>query len=409
MSIGQAVEGYHVEEVDLGGDAYRQNWFDISADWAKRTPFYFREGNSVGVICSRHVDVREIFDNPERFSIINRREEFRRLAPYKGLKTLTSMEGPEHSKQRRIMMPPYSLPSIAKLEIGAQQIIDDLLDRLSDLGPGATFDVRLEYAQPLMERLLLDNMFRLKPDQRAAFAAMNESRASLSVMKPGEADQEDYAAKFAAARDTLIEVIKERAANPGDDFVSLLLTAEDDQRRLSQEQVLGSLFGMSSATLGSTPASISFALMNLCRNPDQLAILRDDPSLASDAMEECLRYHPPSYLTFPRFAMQDTEVAGTRIEEGMLIQLSLSSANLDPEHFPDPLKFDVRRAPKAIMSFGTGAHVCIAARLARTMMRRAVMSLIERFPNLQLAEADFKPHYVGTVGELTPVSMPFIT
>jgi cytochrome P450 len=400
-------EDREVKDIDLGDDAYRQNWFEFSEQWATHAPFYFRERNSVGVICARHADVRYVFENPEMFSIVNGRAEFRRLAPYLGLKTLTSTEGPDHAKQRRIMMPPYSPASIAMLDVAAQTIIDDLLDRLADTGPGAKVDIRLEYAVPLLERLLLDEMFHLEPEDRTAFAEMNEARASLSLMKPGETDDADYSVKFARAKNLLSEVIKERTAHPGNDFISQLVTAEDDKRRLSFDQVLGSLFGMSSATLASTPSSISFAVMNLCRHPDQLRILLADPALGAIAMEECLRYHPPNYLTFPRFATRDTAIAGTHVEEGTIVQLSLTSANFDPLQFADPMAFDVRRDPKGIMSFGTGPHVCIAARLARSVMRRGVMSLIQRFPNIQLAQENFRPHYVGTVGELSPVSMPF--
>lgn len=406
MTQINAASPSEVEDIDLGGDAYRQNWFEISARWATRSPFYFREGKSVGVICARHADVRTVFDDPERFSIVNRRAEFRRLAPYRGLKTLSSTEGIEHSRQRRIMMPPFSLKSIAHLDEQAAPIIEELLDRIEDRGPGATFDARTDFAAPLMERLLLDAMFRLNSDQKRAFSEMNESRASLARLKPCESVSDDFSQKFDAARTALEDVIAQRSVTPGDDFISQLLAAEDENRKLTHEQVLGGLFGMSSATTGSTPASIAFALMNLCRNPDQLTTLRENPSLAPEAMDECLRYHPPVYVTFPRFATCDTAIAGTEIAEGTLIQLSLSSANFDPVQFPDPLRFDVRRAPKGIMSFGTGTHVCIASRLARTMMQSAVMAILSRFPKLTLANPSFQPVYSGTVGELIPNAMP---
>ena len=97
-------------------------------------------------------------------------------------------------------------------------------------------------------------------------------------------------------------------------------------------------------------------------------------------MEECLRLGSNGYFTFPRIAARDTKVGGTRIFKGMVVRPSPLAPNYDPEAFPDPLRFDIHRKPKRILSFGAGPHHCIGNILGRTTITIAIMRLLTRFP-----------------------------
>src|SRR5262245_64184999 len=120
------------------------------------------------------------------------------------------------------------------------------------------------------------------------------------------------------------------------------------------------------AALATTPRTTSGALHMLYSHPEQLQQLISDPALIPDAIEECLRIAGNGYFSFPRVATIDTEVGGTPIEQGMIVRPSPQAANYDPDVFPDPLRFDIHRKPRRIMTFGAGPHHCIGSFLGRT-------------------------------------------
>ena len=108
----------------------------------------------------------------------------------------------------------------------------------------------------------------------------------------------------------------------------------------------------------------------------------------------------------PRIATRDTEVGGTRIRKGMVVRPSPLAPNYDPDVFADPLRFDIHRKPKRILSFGAGPHHCVGNILGRTTITIAIRRLLARFPNARLADPDFVPVYGGAVGELRLQSLP---
>jgi cytochrome P450 family 142 subfamily A polypeptide 1 len=134
-----------------------------------------------------------------------------------------------------------------------------------------------------------------------------------------------------------------------------------------------------------------------------------DPALIPDALEECLRLASNGYFTFPRIAMRDTEVRGTRILKAMVVRPSPLAPNYDPEVFPDPTRFDIHRKPKRILSFGAGPHLCIGNILGRTIITIAIRRLVARFPKAHLIDPGFTPVYGGAVGELRLQNLPMKT
>jgi cytochrome P450 len=144
----------------------------------------------------------------------------------------------------------------------------------------------------------------------------------------------------------------------------------------------------------------------LYTHDDQRRELIREPSLIPDAIEECLRLGSNGYFTFPRIATRDTEVGGTRILKGMVVRPSPLAPNYDPDVFPDPLRFDIHRKPKRILSFGAGPHHCIGNILGRTTITIAITRLLARFPDAKLADPNFVPVYGGAVGELRLQSLP---
>lgn len=130
---------------------------------------------------------------------------------------------------------------------------------------------------------------------------------------------------------------------------------------------------------------IGNGILTLLRHPDQLALLRERPELLDSALEEMIRYDGSFETATWRFPLEPIEIAGTRIEKGYPVLLSLASANRDPARFTAPDRFDVGRAENGHVGFGRGAHFCLGAPLARLETRIAFEALLRRLPGLALA------------------------
>ena len=210
------------------------------------------------------------------------------------------------------------------------------------------------------------------------------------------------------AAELVNEIIEERRANPGPDVISALIQARDEGDKLTERELFDQVFTLCGAALSATSRAAGGALLMLYTHPQQLAELIRQPDLIPDAVEECLRIANNGYFTFPRVATRDTEVGGTKILKGMVVRPSPQAANYDPDVFPDPLRFDIHRHPKRILSFGAGPHHCIGNILGRTAITIAIRRLLARFPSARLADPDFTPVYGGAVGELRLLHLPMV-
>lgn len=128
-------------------------------------------------------------------------------------------------------------------------------------------------------------------------------------------------------------------------------------------------------------------LKNLLQQPDQVQILRDNPSLITNAIEEMLRYEGPVTFT-GRIAVDDRELAGCPMHRGQSVTLAIGAANYDPRLHKDPHKFDVTREDIDHLAFGGGRRYCLGAPLARLEAQIGLETLLARFPNLRMPEQE---------------------
>jgi cytochrome P450 len=140
---------------------------------------------------------------------------------------------------------------------------------------------------------------------------------------------------------------------------------------------------------------IGNGMLALGRNPDQLDLLRADPSLMPHAVEEMLRYDGPVQATV-RHNHEPVEVGGALIAPETMVFVILAGANRDPGHFSRPDEFDITREPNDHLAFGDGIHYCLGAALARLEGAIAFGAALERFPRLRLMEAEAPPKYKGS-------------
>jgi pimeloyl-[acyl-carrier protein] synthase len=187
-------------------------------------------------------------------------------------------------------------------------------------------------------------------------------------------------------------VIADRRQNPRDDLISGLIAAEEQGQVLSEEEIFATAILLLVAGNETTTHLISGGTLALLRNPDQLALLRDDPALLPGAVEELLRYAGPVQAT-GRVMTGPAEYGGQAMEEGQIAICILAAANRDPEKFPDPERLDVTRNASDHVGLGDGIHFCLGAPLARAEAQIAIGGLVQRFPGLRLLE---EPPWGGT-------------
>lgn len=391
-------------ELDLSDENFRQNALsEYVPDWARRKPFYAKRfGVPAAMIC-RASDFREFVCASDTFVMkVPDLPGYDAFDIFGGLESVLQMDGKRHSSVRRLMAPAFGPSGVEAIKVAVERIVADRLDIVEANGP--EFDAIADFSDHLIMRSMLDATFELDEDQQLAFENAHKAMFAPNF-KPGEERPPEYVATMDRVREVIHEVIDERRRNPRSDLISKLITAKDDDRRLSESELYGQINTICAGALGSTSSSLAAALNLLCKHPDQLEALKRNPELIDTAVNECLRMHGPGMFVFPRFAAEDTEIAGTPIYKDMLVIGSPQTANFDPDEFPDPTTFDVTRTTQPL-TFGTGPHFCIGFRLAKLTMRTALLALLERFPDVRLADPDFTPVLRGNVGSLFITDLP---
>jgi cytochrome P450 len=395
----------NVVDIDLGGSEFKQNARAILAQWARRPPFYVLSSGPPQVVCGRYADVHEVFSDTERFSSeVPRGRGFEQFDKFMGVQFITQMDGEQHARIRRLLMPAFSARSLARLETRIIEIIEGMLDRIA--ANGNEFDGMQDYGAQLVVGALLTAMANLDERQKEIFLAFHEVLPLTTYTKPGEPFAPECVRAFDRAAELVREIIAERRKNPRPDFINDLVTARDAGDKLTDRELFDQIFTICGAALSATSRAAGGALYTLYSHPDQLAELIREPNLIPEAVEECLRIASNGYFTFPRVATRDTEVGGTKILKGMVVRPSPQAANYDPDVFADPMRFDIHRRPKRIMAFGAGPHHCIGNILGRTTITIAIRRMLARFPKARLADPALVPAYGGAVGELRLKSLP---
>ena len=285
-----------------------------------------------------------------------------------------------HMRVRTLASRAFTPRRVEQLESHIQEIVDGLLDEAQERGG---MDVIAELGRPLPSIVMAELLgvpvedwpllirwaadfgsvlgnFQYNPDRVAAV------RRSLDEMSAYFGDQ-----------------VRRQAESPREGLVDAFARADAKGDRLTEEEIVANLILCTAGGLEAPTNLIGNGILTLLRNPDQLAVLRDDPSLGASAVEELLRYESPSQHTI-RTAQEDTELGGRTIGAGQSVITMLGAANRDPEHFPEPDRLDLRRQDNRHVAFGWGAHFCFGAPLARLQGRVTFPTLLRRMPRLRM-------------------------
>lgn len=315
---------------------------------------------------TRHDDIRAVSNDPARFSSyeagVSRLDvDPGHLEAYRTV--VIAQDPPEHRATRGIVSTIFTPRAIASLETAIRRLARSALGRALEK---REIDFVAEYAAPVPMHTISEMM-----------GVPEEHRVRLMELSGGLIDDQDPevsgSADFRSNAQVEVFLVAQELAtrereNPGNNLTQRLLAAEVDGRRLTEAEFNTFFMFLIIAGNETTRTAMSGGLATLLDHPEQLALLRADPSLLPSAVEEMLRFWPPIHH-FRRTAMCDVELRGKTIRKGDKVLLWYPSGNRDASVFEDPNRFDIRRDPNDHLSFGHGEHFCLGASLARLELR----------------------------------------
>jgi cytochrome P450 len=328
---------------------------------------------------TRYEDVRAVLADPRLH------KDWRELHAIHGQPTdgafdplgshMLQRDPPDHTRLRRLVNKAFTPRRIETLRPRIAAITADLLDAIE----GDTTDLMEALAFPLPITVICE-MLGMPSRDRDEFREWTE----ILIGTPGAPPEQINNAAQAMFEYNSRLLAAKRAA-PGDDLLSALVQARDDEDRLTESELLSMVFLLLVAGHDTTVNLIGTGTLALLTSPGQLAKLRDDPGLIPQAVEELLRFASPVNHATDRFASEDIEIGGTTIRKGDLVLAAISSANHDPDRFPGPDTLNLTRDTSGHVAFGHGIHYCVGAPLARMEAEIAFTALLERFPAIELA------------------------
>ena len=344
-------------------------------------------------LVARYADVREVLGDARRFSndsafrpAEDTRTDAERERDRAG--NLLALDPPDHTRLRRMLTPEFTVHRMRRLEPRIVEIVEEQLDQFARSGPPA--DLVAGFALPVPS-LVICELLGVPYADRESFQQRTSKLLDISL------PMDERLELGRESREYMADLVARAQAAPGEDMLGMLVRDHGDD--LSTDELIGIAGLLLIAGHETTSNMLGLGTLALLRHPDQLALVRDDPSAVAPAVEELLRFLGIVHSGIPRTTTRDVEVGGVAIPADSLVILALASANRDPRFLADGDRLDVTRDAAGHVAFGHGVHHCLGAPLARMEMRIAFPALLRRFPRLALAvpfdEVEFRAfHFI---------------
>jgi cytochrome P450 len=325
-----------------------------------------------GWLVTRRDLALEAMRDPGRFTVDDERFSTGQVV---GPSMLT-LDGAEHARHRDPFARPFRKGAVRER---FTRIVEKETDRLIDaIEPDGRAELRRSLAGPLAAFIVARSLGLEGTDTDRMLGWYDPIVAAVTGVAAGEEVTPEGRAAYAALRSSVLPVLD------GDPSASLLAAVAGRRVGLEHDEIVSNAAVLMFGGIETTEGMITNAAFHLLSHPEQLALVAADRRLLGGAVEESLRLEPAAAV-IDRYATADTTLGGAWIARGDLVSISLAGANRDPEQFPDPDRFDVRRenAGRQI-AFAHGPHVCIGMHLARLEAHTALGRLIDRLPGLRL-------------------------
>ena len=345
-----------------------------------------------GYVLSRYADCEALLKDPRSSSDFRNSDAFRQFIEQQGAnpdegfiggtRPFLFLDPPDHTRLRGLVNKAFTPRTVEGLRSRIQEIVDQLLDRAEAKG---SLEVIEDFAYLVPVQVICE-MLGVPVKDHETFK--DWSRELARSLDPEEFLPQDVLDRRQRAIDSFGEyfggLVAEHRQHPRDDLLSALIAAEEEAGdKLTELELLATCILLFVAGHETTVNLIGNGTLALLRHPDQLALLRADPSLARSAVEEFLRFDPPVQFT-GRVALEDIPLRDVTIPKGQQSVILLASANRDPDVFSEPDRLDITRGENRHLSFGHGIHYCVGAPLARLEAEIALGTMVQRFPGMRL-------------------------
>jgi cytochrome P450 len=298
--------------------------------------------------------------------------------------SILAMEGKKHRDHRNLVSAAFKSKALARWEPAiVRPICNALIDEFINAGEA---DLVKNFTFEFPTRVIAE-LLGLPADDLPEFR-----RRAVQLINYTVKYERAFEAS-AALKDYFLELIEQRRAQPTEDIIGDLVTADIDGEKLSDEAIYSFLRLLLPAGLETTYRSSGNLLFLLLTHPEQLDAVQADQKLIAPAIEEGLRFETP-LTTVQRFTSEDTELEGVHIPARSAVDLCIGSANRDERRWPHPEIFDIFREQTPHISFAAGEHTCMGLHLARMETRVALECLLNRVTNVKLITDD-DPHIHG--------------
>jgi cytochrome P450 len=373
------IDLYNVPGLDDGhtGDIHRL-WKNVQDS---HPDIFWTPLNGGHWLATRHDTMARVAVDAVRFSS---RDIF---VPKNSAPTLTpaNSDPPEHSGFRKLLMPTFSPAMLAKASDRARDAAIALIERLRPNG-GCEFVSEFSKIMPIVAFMTLVDL---------PLGDLDYLQSVAGKLTPRDPES---AASWAELSRYVNAQIDARRHQPGDDFLSTLLTAQAGGRKLTEQEIFNLALQVISGGLDTVAISLTFVASFLAQNPHHREQLVGNPDLIERAVEEFLRRFGVANLA--RVAVEDTELDGVTIKAGESLVLLYPLAGLDERANERPLEVDFHRKGAKHLIFGTGIHTCIGNRLAKREMRLFLEEWLKRIPSFSLAPNTIPKAHSGVLNEI---------
>lgn len=296
--------------------------------------------------------------------------------------SMLAQNPPQHTRLRRAVSKAFTAKAVEAMRDATVDKVNRLLDEVT-AGGRKEFDLANEVAYRIPITVVC-GMLGVPAEHHDRFRALIEENAA--VVEPMPTPEQVVMADKASGElmDLVSGLAAERRVEPRDDLLSVLVAQQDEDGGLTDLELVANVSLLIAAGFCSTMQLIGNTIYTLLLHPDQLDLVRGDPSLAGAAVDETLRYEPP-VMSWPRSVLEPVSFGGHDIPVGSVVISVLGSANHDETVFDHPDEFDITRPTPKHLTFGGAVHHCLGAPLARMEAELAVRTIVTRFPDLRVA------------------------
>ena len=285
---------------------------------------------------------------------------------------------PAHTRLRTALGRAFTARPIEMLRPRIEAIVDSLLSRAAAAGE---MDLIGDFAYPLPVTVIGD-LLGVPSEDHEQLKVWSDDLATFIGSSLRTPDKYERAARGVLEMHGYFErIVARRRAMPGDDLVTALLMAEERGDALGEAELVANCVLLLFAGHETTTNLIGNGALALLRHPAEARAWRENPALATSAVEEILRFDGPT-AAMVRIAREDLRIEDRAIRGGDRLFLMINAANRDPRQFAEPDRLDLRRADNRHLAFGHGIHFCLGAPLARLEGQIALPALLARFPVL---------------------------